>query len=238
MVLNETGKSRFERRIIMDIAKYIDHTLLKPEASKKEIEKLCGEALEFGFYSICINSSRVKYAADLLAPSDVKVCSVVGFPLGACTTETKVFETEQAVGGGASEIDMVMNIGKFKDGDYEYVQSDIERVVKSAHSSDAIVKVILETCLLDNDEIVKACELCVAAGADFVKTSTGFNKSGATLEAVAVMKKAVGNKALVKAAGGVRDYQSAVDFINAGASRLGCSSSVAVVQGEKASTDY
>jgi deoxyribose-phosphate aldolase len=222
----------------MDIAKYIDHTLLKPEADKEAVEKLCGEALEFGFYSICINSCWVKYAADLLSPSEVKVCSVVGFPLGACTTESKVYETGEAVDNGANEIDMVMNIGMFKTGDFDYVKDDICKVVETAHSKGAIVKVILETCLLDNDEIVKACELCVEMGADFVKTSTGFNKSGATLEAVAVMKKAVGDKALVKAAGGIRDYQTAVDFVNAGASRLGCSSSVAIMEGEEASSDY
>lgn len=221
----------------MNIAKYIDHTLLKPEATKKQIEKLCDEALEYGFYSVCINSSRVKYVVELLAPSDVKICSVVGFPLGACTTQTKLFETKQAIEAGALEIDMVMNIGKFKDGDYEYVKKDIEQIVNCAHHSDAIVKVILETCLLDNDEIKKACELCVAVGADFVKTSTGFNKGGATIEAVTIMKEAVGDKAMVKAAGGVRDYQTAIDFINAGASRLGCSSSVAVIQGEKAARD-
>ncbi|HPJ21182.1 MAG TPA: deoxyribose-phosphate aldolase [Clostridia bacterium] len=222
----------------MNIAKYIDHTLLKPEATRKDVEKLCGEALEHGFYSVCINGCRVKYAAELLDPSDVKVCAVIGFPLGASTTKVKVMETRTAVSDGADEIDMVMNIGKFKDEEYEYVLEDIKAVVEEAHGKDALVKVILETCLLDNEEIVKACEICLEAGADFVKTSTGFNKEGATLEAVAVMKKTVGDKALVKAAGGVRNYQAAIDFINAGASRLGCSSSVAVVEGEEASGGY
>lgn len=222
----------------MNIAKYIDHTLLKPEATRKDVEKLCGEALEHGFYSVCINGCRVKYAAELLDPSDVKVCAVIGFPLGASTTKVKVMETRTAVSDGADEIDMVMNIGKFKDEEYEYVLEDIKAVVEEAHGKDALVKVILETCLLDNEEIVKACEICLEAGADFVKTSTGFNKEGATLEAVAVMKKTVGDRALVKAAGGVRNYQAAIDFINAGASRLGCSSSVAVVEGEEASGGY
>ncbi len=222
----------------MNIAKYIDHTLLKPEASKKEIDKLCGEALEHGFFSVCINGCRVKYAAELLDPSDVKVCAVIGFPLGACTTKVKVMEAKTAIADGADEIDMVMNIGMFKDGDYEFVLNDIKALVDETHSKGVILKVILETCLLDNDEIVKACEICLEAGADFVKTSTGFNKEGATLEAVAVMKKTVGDKALVKAAGGVRNYQTAIDFVNAGASRLGCSSSVAVVEGEDTTGGY
>lgn len=222
----------------MNIAKYIDHTLLKPEASQKEVEKLCGEALEHGFYSVCLNGSRIKYAADLLDPSDVKVCAVIGFPLGACTTKTKVCEVRDVIESGADEIDMVMNIGKFKDGNYEYVLNDIESIVSTAHASGIIVKVILETCLLDNEEIIKACELCVKAEADFVKTSTGFNKEGATLEAVAVMKKAVDGKALVKAAGGVRNYQVALDFIAAGADRLGCSASVAIVAGEEVVDSY
>ncbi|MBN1623767.1 MAG: deoxyribose-phosphate aldolase [Clostridia bacterium] len=222
----------------MNIAKYIDHTLLKPEASRKEVDKLCGEALEHGFYSVCINGCRVKYAAELLDPSDVRVCAVIGFPLGACTTKIKEMETKTAISEGADEIDMVMNIGMFKDGDYEYVLNDIKAVVDEAHGKDVLVKVILETCLLENEEIVKACEICLEAGADFVKTSTGFNKEGATLEAVAIMKKTVGDRALVKAAGGVRNYQTAIDFINAGASRLGCSSSVAVVEGEESSGGY
>lgn len=222
----------------MNVAKYIDHTLLKPEADKKSVEKLCGEALEHGFYSVCLNGSRVKYAADLLDPSDVKVCAVIGFPLGACTTKNKICEARDVIENGADEIDMVMNIGKFKDGNFDYVLNDIENVVNVAHLSGLIVKVILETCLLDNEEIIKACELCLRAGADFVKTSTGFNKEGATLEAVAIMKKAVGDKAKVKAAGGVRNYQAAIDFINAGADRLGCSSSVAIVSGEEATDNY
>lgn len=222
----------------MNVAKYIDHTLLKPEADKKSVEKLCGEALEHGFYSVCLNGSRIKYAADLLDPSDVKVCAVIGFPLGACTTKTKICEARDVIKNGADEIDMVMNIGKFKDGSFDYVLSDIENIVNVAHASGIIVKVILETCLLDNDEIIKACELCLKAGADFVKTSTGFNKEGATLEAVAIMKKTVGENAKVKAAGGVRNYQVAIDFINAGADRLGCSSSVAIISGEEAADSY
>ena len=209
----------------MNVAKYIDHTLLKPEADKKSVEKLCGEALEHGFYSVCLNGSRVKYA-------------VIGFPLGACTTKTKICEARDVIENGADEIDMVMNIGNFKDGNYDYVLNDIASIVNIAHSNDIIVKVILETCLLDTEETIKACELCVEAGADFVKTSTGFNKEGATLEAVAIMKKAVGEKAKVKAAGGIRNYQTAVDFINAGADRLGCSSSVAIVSGEEAEDSY
>ncbi|MDX1358867.1 MAG: deoxyribose-phosphate aldolase [Clostridia bacterium] len=222
----------------MNIASYIDHTLLKPEADRKAVEKLCGEALEYGFYSVCLNGCRIKYASELLDPSDIKVCAVIGFPLGACTTKNKICEARDVIENGADEIDMVMNIGKFKDGNLDYVFNDIEEVVRVAHSSGVLVKVILETCLLDNEEIVRACELCLKAGADFVKTSTGFNKDGATLEAVAIMKKAVGDKAKVKAAGGVRNYQSALDFINAGADRLGCSSSVAIVSGEEAADKY
>ncbi len=222
----------------MNVAKYIDHTLLHPEADKKSVEKLCGEALEHGFYSVCLNGCRIKYASDLLDPSDVKICAVIGFPLGACSTKNKVCEARDVIEDGADEIDMVMNIGKFKDGNYDYVLKDIEIVTAAAHTNDIIVKVILETCLLDDEEIVKACELCVKAGADFVKTSTGFNKEGATLKAVAIMKKTVGDKAKVKAAGGVRNYQTAVDFINAGADRLGCSSSVAIVSGEEAADNY
>ncbi len=222
----------------MNIAKYIDHTLLKPEGSKKALDKLCGEALEYGFYSVCVNGCRVKYASELLEPSDVKVCAVIGFPLGACSTKTKVCEAIDVIENGADEIDMVMNIGKFKDGEFDYVFEDIKSVVDVAHSKNIIVKVILETCLLDNEEIKKACEICVEAEADFVKTSTGFNKEGATLEAVAIMHKAVKGKAKVKAAGGVRDYNIALSFIEAGAERLGCSSSVAIMNGEKAESTY
>jgi len=230
--------------VINNLAKYIDHTLLKPDATKQELHQLCAEASEHGFYSVCINGSRVQDAVELLkASSKVKVCAVIGFPLGACSTHIKVAEARDVISNGADEIDMVMNVGKFKDGhstgDYDYVFQDIKAVVDLAHEKNILVKVILETCLLEREnEIENECILCVRAGADFVKTSTGFNKTGATLEAIARMKKAVGDKAFIKAAGGIRNHQTAVDFIKAGANRLGCSSSVAIIKGEESSGKY
>ncbi|HHW03306.1 MAG TPA: deoxyribose-phosphate aldolase [Thermoanaerobacterales bacterium] len=210
------------------LAKFIDHTLLKPEATSEQIEALCKEAKEYGFASVCINPCRVKLASELLRDTDVKVCTVVGFPLGATTPEVKAFEAANAVENGASEVDMVMNIGAMKEKDYDLVERDIRAVVEAV-AGKAVVKVILENCLLEKDEIKKACEICVKAGADFVKTSTGFNKSGATVEDVKLMKEAVKDKAGVKAAGGIRDMVTAKAMIEAGASRLGTSSSIKIV---------
>lgn len=210
------------------LAKFIDHTLLKPEATSDQIKALCKEAIEYGFASVCINPCRVKLASELLKGTDVKVCTVIGFPLGAATPEVKAFETKNAIDNGASEVDMVMNIGAIKEKDYELVEKDIRAVVEAA-GGKAIVKVILENCLLEKDEIKKACEICIKAGADFVKTSTGFNKSGATLEDVKLMKETVKDRAGVKAAGGIKDAITAKAMIEAGASRLGTSSSIKIV---------
>lgn len=214
--------------------KYFDHTILKPEATSAQVEKLCKEALEYDFYSVCVNSCYVGACADLLKGSDVKVCAVVGFPLGACTTATKVFETEEACKDGAREIDMVLNVGVFKDGHYDYIRDDIRAVVEAAAQYGAIVKVILETCLLTSEEIEEACKLSADAGAHFVKTSTGFGSGGAKAEDVALMKKTVEAAGLeVKASGGIRDYDTVMAMIEAGADRIGASASVAVMEAAK-----
>jgi deoxyribose-phosphate aldolase len=209
---------------------YIDHTLLKPEATEADIKRLCGEAREYHFYSVCINSSYVELAAMELSGSQTKVCAVVGFPLGAMELNSKAFEADQACLHGATEIDMVIHVGALKEGRYDYVSNDIAAVVSVAADYDAKVKVILETCLLTKEEIIKACELAVQAGADFVKTSTGFSTGGATVEDVALMRATVGEKAQVKASGGIRDIEKAKEMIAAGADRLGTSASIAIVQ--------
>lgn len=211
------------------IASIIDHTLLKPEAGVHDIEKLCNEALQYGFASVCINPCFVGKAAGLLDGSSVKVCTVIGFPLGANTTDVKTFEAKLAVEDGAQEVDMVINVGALKDQRYEYVYQDIKSVVESVKGK-AIVKVILETCLLNDEQKIKACELAKKAGANFVKTSTGFNKGGATVHDVELMRKTVGSSMGVKASGGVRTYEDAVNMINAGASRIGASASVSIVK--------
>lgn len=211
------------------IASMIDHTILKPEAAKEEVEKLCKEALEFGFASVCVNPYYVKLVAQLLKGSKVKTCAVVGFPLGANTWKVKAFEAKKAVEDGASEVDMVINVGALKNGDYDVVLEDIKAVVDSV-KDQAIVKVILETCLLTDDEKIKACQLAKDAGAHFVKTSTGFSKGGATVHDVELMRKTVGPNMGVKASGGVRTYEDAVAMIEAGANRIGASSSVKIVQ--------
>ena len=218
----------------MDLAKpfnkYFDHTLLKPEATASQIDKLCDEALEWDFYSVCVNSCYVARCTDNLRGSDVKVAAVVGFPLGAGTTASKAFETEEACKDGAGEIDMVLNVGIFKTGDYDYIRDDISAVVAAAEKYGAIVKVILETCLLSAEEIAEACKLSAESGARFVKTSTGFNTSGATAENVALMKETVGSSLEVKASGGIRDFDTAMAMINAGADRIGASASVAIME--------
>lgn len=210
--------------------KYFDHTLLKAEAKPVDIEKLCAEAKEYDFYSVCVNSCYVEEAAKLLKGTDVKIAAVVGFPLGACTTETKAFETEEACRGGASEVDMVLNVGMLKAGRDSYVEEDIRAVVRAAGKYNAIVKVILETCLLTDEEVVKACNLSKAAGAHFVKTSTGFSSGGATVHHVSLMKKTVGEALQVKASGGIRDYETARAMIDAGADRIGASATVAIMK--------
>lgn len=215
----------------MELNKYIDHTLLKPEATKEQITKLCQEARQYDFASVCVNTCYVPLAKELLAGSDVKVCCVVGFPLGAMDTVSKAFEAKTAVENGAQEVDMVINIGALKDKDYDYVTKDIAAVVEA--SKPAIVKVIIEACLLTDEEKVEACKCSMNAKAEFVKTSTGFSTHGATPEDVALMKKTVGDVCKVKAAGGVRSYDDAMKMIEAGADRLGCSAGIKVMEEAK-----
>lgn len=213
-----------------DIARLIDHTLLKPDATPDQIQQLCQEARMYHFASVCINPGYVKLSADLLNGSDVKVCTVIGFPLGATTTEAKAFETQQALRDGATEIDMVLNIGALRSGDYQLVLSDIATVTRMSHAANAICKVILETSKLTKQQIVAACQLAKVAGTDFVKTSTGFGGGGATVEDVALMRRVVGPDMGVKASGGVRTYQDAQAMIVAGATRIGASAGVRIVQ--------
>jgi deoxyribose-phosphate aldolase len=220
-----------------NIASLIDHTLLKQNATQDQIEKLCEEAKNYTFASVCVNPTWVKLSAQLLKDSPVKVCTVIGFPLGASTSEVKAFETKNAIENGADEIDMVLNVGALKDSDYNFVQKDIEAVVEAAKGK-AIVKVILETCLLTNEEIKKASELSKVAGADFVKTSTGFSTSGATVEAVKIMRETVGADLGVKASGGVRNLEDLQSMVDAGASRIGASSGVEIMQGLTSKSDY
>jgi deoxyribose-phosphate aldolase len=219
-----------------DIAKYIDHTLLKPDATPAEIEKLCREAREYGFAAVCVNPPFVKQCSDLLRGTAVAVAVVVGFPLGAHTTSTKVFETEQAIVDGATEIDMVINIGELKAKHDTYVRDDIREVVEAAHRGGAIVKVIIEAALLTDEEKVRACLLAKEAGADFVKTSTGFGPGGATVHDVALMRATVGPDMGVKAAGGVKNLAQAQEMIAAGATRIGASAGVKIVQEARGQT--
>lgn len=216
----------------MDYAALIDHTILAPQAAKENVEKLCREAMQYGFHSVCVNSSFVYYCARLLKDSDVKVCTVIGFPLGAMSTAGKAAEAEQAILDGASELDMVIHVGMIKSGDWDYVKQDISSVVEAAKGR-AIVKVILETCLLTDEEKIKACQICREAGADFVKTSTGFSSGGATVEDVLLMRRAVGPDMGVKASGGIRSLQDAKAMVEAGATRLGTSSGVSIAEAQK-----
>jgi len=215
----------------MKLNKYIDHTLLKADATSEKITQLCNEAKEYDFASVCVNTCYVPVAKKLLANTDVKVCCVVGFPLGAMITEAKAMEAKIAVENGAQEVDMVINIGAAKEGNWDLVEKDIKAVVDA--SKPAIVKVIIETCLLTDDEKVKACQTAVNAHAAFVKTSTGFSSNGATVEDVKLMRKTVGNKCYVKAAGGIRSYEDAMKMIEAGADRLGCSAGIKIMEGAK-----
>ena len=216
-----------------DLARKIDHTLLKPDATQQEIIKLCGEAKQYGFASVCINPSNVKLCSNLLRDSDVKVCTVIGFPLGATSGAAKAFEATQAIKDGAQEVDMVINVGMLKSGEYDFVEEDILSVVSVAHSLGALTKVIIETGLLTDEEKVKACILAKQAGADFVKTSTGFVQGGATVGDIALMRKVVGPAMGIKASGGVRSQKEALALIASGADRIGASASVKIVVGEK-----
>jgi deoxyribose-phosphate aldolase len=215
------------------VAKLIDHTLLKPEATPDQIAQLCYEARKYGFASVCVNPGYVKLCADLLKGTEVKVCTVIGFPLGASAPDVKVFETETALRDGATEIDMVINIGALKGRDYTLVARDIAGVVELAHAAGALVKVIIETALLSEEEKVTACLLSKEAGADYVKTSTGFSGGGATVADIALMRRVVGPDMGVKASGGVRDYADAKSLVDAGATRIGASAGVKIVAGEK-----
>ena len=220
----------------MKISKYIDHTVLAADADEKKIEKLCQEAKDNDFASVCVNTCWVKKCAELLKGTDVNVCTVVGFPLGAMATEAKAFEAALAVKNGATEVDMVLNVGYMKAGMYKEAEEDIRKVKEACDGK--LLKVILETCLLTKEEIVKASEISAAAGADYVKTSTGFSKGGATAEDVALMRKTVGDKLGVKASGGIRDYETAMKMIEAGASRLGCSAGIAIINGAASDAEY
>lgn len=212
----------------MGLNKYIDHTILKATASSADVQKLCTEAIEHEFYSVCVNGCYVADAKHLLQGTDVKVAAVVGFPLGAMTTAAKVFEAKEAVENGASEIDMVINVAKLKDGEFDYVENEIRQIKEAI--GDNVLKVIIETCYLTDEEKVKACELSLVAKADFVKTSTGFGTDGATYEDVKLMKSVVGDNAKVKASGGVRDKETAQKYVDLGAERLGTSSGIEIVK--------
>lgn len=212
----------------MGLNKYIDHTILKATASSSDVQKLCEEAIEHEFYSICVNGCYVADAKHLLQGTDVKVAAVVGFPLGAMTTAAKVFEAKEAIENGASEIDMVINVAKLKDGEFEFVENEIRQIKEAI--GDNVLKVIIETCYLTDEEKVKACELSLVAKADFVKTSTGFGNGGATYEDVKLMKSVVGDNAKVKASGGVRDKETAQKYVELGAERLGTSSGIDIVK--------
>ncbi len=215
---------------IMNLNKYIDHTLLKADATEAQIIQLCQEAVRYDFYAVCVNGCYVPLAAKHLRRSDVKIAAVAGFPLGAMPPQAKAFEARNAIENGANEIDMVINIGALKDGRYDEVLAELSQLAELCHSHDATLKVILETCLLTKKEIRKACELCVKANADFVKTSTGFDAGGATVEDITLMKKTVSGKAKIKASGGIRTLQDALRFIDAGADRLGCSAGAAIME--------
>ena len=221
-----------------NVAGMIDHTLLKPEATPDEIKKLCMEAKDYSFASVCINPCYVSLCSELLRGTGVKVCTVIGFPLGSTTTEVKQYETEQSIENGANEVDMVINVGQLKQGNYDYVEKDVKAVVSTARRHNVLSKVIFETALLTDAEKVRAALICKKAGADFVKTSTGFSKGGATVGDVALMKYVVGSAIGVKAAGGIRSKEDAEAMIASGADRIGASASVKIVSGEKSDSNY
>lgn len=219
------------------IAKMIDHTILKAEATESEIIKLCKEAIHYNFASVCVNPSMVPVAAKELKGTHVKVCTVIGFPLGATTTEVKAFETKDVIEKGATEVDMVINVGKLKERNLEYVKNDIKAVVEAAKGK-ALTKVIIETCLLTEEEKIIACKLSKEAGADFVKTSTGFSTGGATVEDIKIMRETVGPEMGVKASGGVRSKKDALAMIENGATRIGASASIAICEGTESNSNY
>ncbi|PIP94224.1 MAG: deoxyribose-phosphate aldolase [Bdellovibrio sp. CG12_big_fil_rev_8_21_14_0_65_39_13] len=221
---------------MLKLNKFIDHTLLKPEATLGQIQQLCQEAMEWDFATVCVNPTWVEECSRLLVKSNVKVCTVIGFPLGAGLSSVKAFETQEVINLGASEIDMVINIGALKEKDYNFIEEDIESVVEAA--KEHLVKVIFETCLLSDEEIVKACQLSEKAGAHFVKTSTGFSKSGATIEHIKLMRNSVSPNIGVKASGGVRDLETALAMINNGANRIGTSSGISIMQGTQGTSHY
>tara|TARA_R100001369_G_scaffold92183_2_gene135881 strand:+ start:151 stop:813 length:663 start_codon:yes stop_codon:yes gene_type:complete len=220
----------------MELNRYIDHTLLSASATEADILKLCEEALKYNFYSVCVNSSYVPLARQVLGRSDVKICTVVSFPLGAMSTEAKIFEAKKAIEQGATEIDMVINIGRLKSKNHLAVLKDISKVKRAIGSIP--LKVILEISELSKNEIVKACEICIDARADFVKTSTGFSKSGATLTAVKIMKKTVKDLLKIKASGGIRDAEMALKYIQVGVHRIGASSGVAMMDNQTSDSTY
>ncbi|MFW6238680.1 MAG: deoxyribose-phosphate aldolase [Bacillota bacterium] len=220
-----------------DIASLIDHTILSPDATVEDVKKVCAEAREYNFASVCVNPDYVSLVHDELNNSNVKICTVIGFPLGATTTKSKVCEAKEAIENGAQELDMVINVGALKSGKFDKVKRDIEEVVVAARGR-ALVKVIIEACLLTDGEKVKACSLAKVAGADFVKTSTGFSSGGATVEDIELMRETVGPDMGVKASGGIRDYKKAKAMIDAGATRIGASGSVDIVEGKIATDDY
>ena len=215
-----------------EMALYIDHTLLKPEAASSAFDKLCEEAVWYGFKAVCVNSGWVSYVAEKLKGSRIDVCSVVGFPLGAMHCSAKAFEARKAVENGARELDMVLNVGALKTGDLKTVEEDI-KVVRREAGQSVLLKVIIETCLLTNDEKIKACEIAQTAGADYVKTSTGFSSGGATVDDVGLMRETVGSEMGVKASGGIKDFETAAAMIAAGATRIGAGAGVAIVGGAK-----
>lgn len=214
----------------MELNKYIDHTLLKADANETQITKLCDEAKKYDFMSVCVNTCYVPLCAKLLKGTDVKVCCVVGFPLGAMETSSKAYEAKKAIEDGAKEVDMVINVGKVKSGDFDYVKNDIKAIVDTCIGK-ALTKVIIETCLLTDDEKVKVCTIAKYVGADFVKTSTGFSTGGATIDDVKLMRKTVGPNMGVKASGGVRTKEAALSMIEAGATRIGTSNGISIVEG-------
>ncbi len=227
---NSVSESTKMPQSLADLAQYIDHTLLKAEATPEQIAKLCAEARQYGFAAVCVNPCYVRQCAELLRSTRVKVSSTIGFPLGATLPEVKAYETELAIRDGATEVDMVINIGALKSGDIALVQRDIEAVVQVAHRQGVLTKVIIEAALLADEEKIRACTLAKAAQADFVKTSTGFGPGGATLHDVELMRRTVGPGMGVKAAGGIRDYDTTLKMITAGATRIGTSSSIKIVE--------
>lgn len=235
----EKSKNKVEIKLsLQDLAGMIDHTLLKADATNFEITQLCEEAMRYNFASVCVNPSYVETCFNLIRSSNVKVCTVIGFPLGATTTQSKFTEAEEAIKNGTEELDMVINIGKLKDQDYNYVYSEIKSISDLSKKYLCTSKLILETCLLSGEEKVIACLLAKEAGLNFVKTSTGFSKSGATVHDVALMKFVVGDKLQVKASGGIRSYDDAISMINAGATRLGASAGVKIIAGQKSDSNY